>query len=488
VIDAALAIAENDATVKIIFRIFLVLVGLAVLVLLFYAEEDWRGKHAWEKYKHELEAKGEVLDWDKFIPPPVPDDLNFFAAPKMQEWFVRPDWHHASLTNELTERLKNEKTGWFGADSKIKTEADAKDYLAWSDQFQSDFNSIREALKRPYARIDGDYSDLAIPDLDFIPIRSVAQTLAQRAHCHLLLNQPEDALNELTLMHDMCRLMQSSSSDKPVTLISTMISVAVIGLYVNIVAEGLQSHTWQESQLTALQKQLEQINLLPFITEAFRDECAGSCHFIEKMPSAKISDLFSGNRFPGDKITFRIFLSRLKSEFSLYGGYTPRGWMYQNMAIVAKSDQDEIDCADLTNNLISPKKVNAVHREIETLDKHPGPYTFFAAIAVGDFTKTWQTTAHNQTLVTEAQIVCALERYHLAHDEYPETLDTLTPQFIEKIPYDIIGGQPLHYRRTNDGNFLLYSIGWNETDDGGQEAPLTKNSGVDYTRGDWVWK
>jgi hypothetical protein len=50
----------------------------------------------------------------------------------------------------------------------------------------------------------------------------------------------------------------------------------------------------------------------------------------------------------------------------------------------------------------------------------------------------------------------------------PETLDALAPQFIEKIPHDIIGGQPLHYRRTNDAEFLLYSIGWNETDDGGQ--------------------
>ncbi len=66
------------------------------------------------------------------------------------------------------------------------------------------------------------------------------------------------------------------------------------------------------------------------------------------------------------------------------------------------------------------------------------------------------------------QIACALERYHLAHGEYPETLDALMPQFMEKMPHDIIGGQPLHYRRTDDGKFLLYSVGWNETDDGGQ--------------------
>ena len=30
----------------------------------FYAEEDWRGKRAWENCKRELEAKGAVLDWN----------------------------------------------------------------------------------------------------------------------------------------------------------------------------------------------------------------------------------------------------------------------------------------------------------------------------------------------------------------------------------------------------------------------------------------
>ena len=61
---------------------------LVTLVALFYAEEDWRGKRAWEKYKHEMEAKGAVLDWAAYIPPPVPDDQNIFKAPRMTEWFV----------------------------------------------------------------------------------------------------------------------------------------------------------------------------------------------------------------------------------------------------------------------------------------------------------------------------------------------------------------------------------------------------------------
>jgi hypothetical protein len=86
-----------------------------------------------------------------------------------------------------------------------------------------------------------------------------------------------------------------------------------------------------------------------------------------------------------------------------------------------------------------------------------------------------RTTAQNQTLVHEALIACALECYRVAHNAYPENLDALVPQYLDKIPFDLLGGQPLHYRRADDGKFLLYSIGWDETGDGSK--PLS----------DWVW-
>jgi hypothetical protein len=91
-----------------------------------------------------------------------------------------------------------------------------------------------------------------------------------------------------------------------------------------------------------------------------------------------------------------------------------------------------------------------------------------------------------QTLVNEAQIACALERYRLGHGEYPNALDTLAPQFIENLPRDIINGEPLIYRRIEKGSFLLYSVGWNETDDGGKIV-LAKGDLQNVTLGDWVW-
>ncbi|HEX7618773.1 MAG TPA: hypothetical protein VF480_08655, partial [Verrucomicrobiae bacterium] len=57
-------------------------------------------------------------------------------------------------------------------------------------------------------------------------------------------------------------------------------------------------------------------------------------------------------------------------------------------------------------------------------------------------------------------------------------------------------GQPLKYRRdppsqssgAASGQFVLYSVGWNETDDGGVVGFSPKGQSLDTSKGDWVWQ
>jgi hypothetical protein len=671
-----------------------ILGGVALLVALFYAEEDWRGKRAWEKCKQELEAKGEVLDWNAYIPPPVPDDQNIFKAPKMAEWFVKPR-PGSNRTNELATRLsKNEFSRQFPnadsvtlaeitvvpptsntvaisnaadielryhsagkavflPDSVVETNfsaphfnipviqfesvpldvgitniarvagityvldsnviselaalpsvsirweyltarqglltllnkynfqliddpktgvaritrkgpgafpiyassdvrkqlteslenamganalgsqgsallirplnqirplrivchsentppdaemiefftelfpqasarlgspriwvepagtnsfrvivdsASAADYLAWSDQFNPDFNLIREALKRPYARIDGNYSQwFTMPIPDYVSVRAVVQTLAQRAQCYLLLGQPEKALPELTLLNDLRRLLESAPTGKPMTLVAAMINVAIVDLYTGIIAEGMRLSAWHEPQLIELQQQRDELKL-PLIAESLRAERAGVCFYFD--------ELLSHNAGVWEFI-------RTESHLAM-----PRGWLYLNLITIANFHQNVVDAIDLKQNVVPSHKVDKINEEFETRTKHFHPNTYVAAIAIPNYSRAIVTFAHGQTSANEAQVACALECYHLAHGEYPETLDALMPQFIEELPHDIIGGQPLHYRRTGDGKFLLYSVGWNEKDDGGQVV-LKPDGSEDLEKGDWVWE
>ena len=68
---------------KLKFVLFGFLV-LITLVALAWAVENWRGYHAWKKYRQEWEAKGEVFEMAKLIPPGVPEEKNFAMTPLLK--------------------------------------------------------------------------------------------------------------------------------------------------------------------------------------------------------------------------------------------------------------------------------------------------------------------------------------------------------------------------------------------------------------------
>jgi hypothetical protein len=347
---------------------------------------------------------------------------------------------------------------------------DASNYLKWSDQFRGDFDLMREAVKRPYARMDGDYHyPPTLPIPNFVNARAVSQTLAQRAQCYLLFGQPDKALQELTLLNDLRRLMEGAPTGKPMTLVSAMINVAIVGLYVDTIADGFRLHAWKEPQVIALQKQIEQINIEPFVREAFHEEQMSAWRIMQNLKSG-----FEVQHIPNATLWQKI--KNLRPPNIMHG------FFYFNVINTVKPEQEIVDSIDLTQKIVLPQKLAELKHEEDALGRHHFDfYHLLAMIAVPNGIKAVQTFAFNQTKADEAQIACALERYRLAHGNYPETLNELVPQFTKKLPHDIIGGQPLKYRRTPDGQFLLYSIGWNETDENGKF-----NSS--YHQGDWIWQ
>ena len=490
--------------------------GIAVtLVALFYTVENWRGIRAWKNCKRELLAQGVTLDWNSYLPPPVPDDQNFFKAPKMQEWFVGRgqtelskrmslseferqygvtvalatvtssnevpadtdlvlDYDEPSLPRRdadvrkwlagLVERARTVATDSlrgatlmgsrnipFVAQSlkpvtparivlQTKTTPDAKalakyfpglrveptnldsfrliltpqpcysaaDYLAWSDPFESDFDLIREALARPYARMDGDYQNPATqPIPNFICVRTAAQTLADRVKCNLLLGRPEQAFKDLTLIHDMCRLLDGAPTGKPMTLVAAMIHAAVAGLYAETIADGLRLHVWREPQLIAIEAQLKQVNLPPLARAALATEPAAVCRMLESAPL----------------LTARKVLVELRRNPSglaaLKGWLMPRGWVYQNMATIATQGHRFVELFDAPNGLPLPDRAATAALELQRLKASSSPYTMLARIALPNYVKAWESLARHQTVADEARVACALERYLLAHHHYP---------------------------------------------------------------------
>jgi hypothetical protein len=110
-----------------------------------------------------------------------------------------------------------------------------------------------------------------------------------------------------------------------------------------------------------------------------------------------------------------------------------------------------------------------------------------------NFSGAFRKTAFAQTAADFASVACALERYRIAHGTFPDSLEQLTAPgnsaapIVGKLPSDIMDGQPLHYRRTPNGSYLLYSAGWNQKDDGGA-IPTRKWEFDIPLSGDWVWR
>ena len=352
----------------------------------------------------------------------------------------------------------------------------AAEYLDRSQPAVPDLDVLRQAIERPYVRMEGNYErPFEHPIPNFVQLRNVAQLLSQRAQCYLLLGQPEAAWHELALVRDMCRLLEGIPPRKATMLVEVMIDVAITGLYTQVIEDGLRLQVWREPELAAMQKHLQDVNLLPLLQQAMNAERAGVCRRFEITPPAEFYKWF------GPDGTKPRLWEILKNPEYLFIRFMPRGWVYRNMCAVALREQLIIGSFDLPRKQVLPRKADDINNQITAARSHFTPYNYLAAVAVPNCARSAQTLARNQTRVNEAYLACGLERYRLAHGQYPETLDALVPQFAAKLSHDIIGGQPLKYHRTADGRFVLYSVGWNEKDDGGV-------AGKTVTEGDWVWQ
>jgi len=166
----------------------------------------------------------------------------------------------------------------------------------------------------------------------------------------------------------------------------------------------------------------------------------------------------------------------------------PKSWFHQNQLIIGQTYQEKfLPVIDSSKHLFSPKKFDESVKFTESLPQ--SRWNFMARrLLNGSDPAIIKKFIYAQESVDLARVACALERCKLANGNYPETLDALAPKYIFQVPQDIIGGQPLHYHRTSEGKFLLYSVGWNVKDDGGVVVRRENFSTVDENKSDWVWR
>ena len=108
--------------------------------------------------------------------------------------------------------------------------------------------------------------------------------------------------------------------------------------------------------------------------------------------------------------------------------------------------------------------------------------------AIPNFLKSPKNAVRYEVMCRLTRVAILMKRYELSHKNLPqEIFNQLVPEFLASVPIDCIDGQPLRYKLNKDGSFLLYSVGSNGKDDGG-DASLAEGKKLDiWTGRDAVW-
>ena len=497
-------------------------------IVLLYAEEDWRGRRDFNQLRHAGEARGEHFDVASLVPPPIPDDQNFAMTPIMfsayGQYFDRAghelkprntnlvnqlvlDYHggnHQAITNAVGDwrlAIPTDLTGYqqFYRTLAAKTnlfpvplapQSPAADVLLALSPFDPTIKELRRASQLPYSRFPLEYSK-ADPATILLPhlaaLNRSAIFLELRAIAELQTGQTSQALADVSLME---KLINSVRTEP--LLISHVLRISMLRLMLQPVWEGWAAHRWSDAQLEALDVLLAHFDFVADYQLALRGDRAMMIQEIfylrdhpelypDYIPIPSFNKSVSNFDFP------MIVLSKTH--------LVPSGWYYQNQLHCARLTEQYLAVADQETHTFNPAKAGQAEAFQENEHRHISPFNTLECIqlawieqlsAPNGFTLPF---AHAQSSVDQARVASALERFRLVQGNYPDSLTALAPHYLNPIPHDVIGGQPLHYHRTADGQFVLYSIGWNNHDDGGLVVATPGTTpGLNAAQGDWVWR
>ena len=467
--------SKNGASARIMWKKFLkwaglVLLGIVLLLTLFYAVENVRGKLAWERHMRECAEWDESLDWRAFILAPVPDDENAAMAPIFREMLSGSDRlrlpypHYPSDTNTIG-GAGIVQTGRYRGLVPWRVALSNDNLLAALTVYDDDLREADEALKRPFFRTEEMYEvsftnlySFGSRGMDFIPYSLIRI-------CNLQAQARYEAGQYNKMLENIQALLRIVNFDKDIHLPSIPNQRMHTLLTANaLVWLGINGRAWDAQQLATLQHSLQEINVIEYSRQETRFYL-----------SAAVSQLVSP-RVDSESFRFPEPLDEIPPWL------LPRGWCYQLAVYVSRFARQLEQLIHLDDHWFDFAQADTI------LGAVPCPY-FMQAPPMG--TGSISVFAEAQTQAHQAVIACAVERYRLAHGQIPRQLDALVPQYLAKIPCDPCDGQPMRYKPVGDSDYILYSIARNGVDDGGQLGIEKTDCGiihVDRHSGDWIWR
>jgi hypothetical protein len=334
---------------------------------------------------------------------------------------------------------------------------------------------LRNAIQQPGLASAWDASDLEIGHSS-MPKRLAERIAAQWIAGTMTVEMHRGRLNEASEDLHSLATFAAVERENP-SEIQQNIRVHIARLSLVATWELLQTNGWSDAQLARMQADLEPLNL---VAGTERGLIGSRAVFLDQMESAPQN----GGRvpFPNEPVIDRIKYGAIvrlwdPSDDQLFYLQNTQSTLESLRALAARQPRAK------TRDRFEQNAVRLA--EMGTLTKYR---YLFSLIALPNMNKSIETVLRVETERELAMTAIALKRFQLRHNRPAPDLASLVPEFLSTLPYDPMSGSPLKYRLNADGSFVLYSVGEDGKDDGGDSAVARPEAVRDMWRGrDALW-
>jgi hypothetical protein len=491
-------------------RKFLIVTGIVFGVMIFIPViHHYQLRFAVANYVAELKAKGEPMDLAQVIPNPVPPEQN--STP----FFLKAAGILTTNSDVLSTNPPVAMHGVAAGKAMVswtQPEIRATDATNSWKEIQTALSQNDEALNLLLKITNSAFFDFNLQYAQAFDMKLTHLVLEKKAAQRLAYSaiydlHSGDAGSATKNIRTIFVLVNGTHEER--TAISQLVRIAIAQIGIAATWELLQSPNLTDEDLAGLQSDLFQM-------EFIRAE-------INVLPVEREGDMATLIKWRGSNAEFEKYFDVMQQVHEAMGNPVEEDSFWNKAQFKAKeflwrywwSYPDELRChkgyevlmnalrsVDANGSFQSALAVQenaldklGISRLNSSLDSLFSGETDFRSMLsesimalAGVTRKVMQVDVAKET----ALAAIALKRYQLKYGHYPPDLNSLVPEFISAVPLDSVDGQPLRYRRNSDGSFLLYSVGENGKDDGGDpslEKGITSSnySWQNIHALDWVW-
>ena len=471
--------------------------SLLVLLVAWPVITHYRAEGKVEAYRRELKAKGEKLEVAELVPLRSAGDFTNSAAWLTAASFLRsssPSYFNMPPTMKLVTPGKA-MVSW--QQRVLPTDETSNVWSGLSLEFDNNrqaIEGIQLALRGPILAFDLNYQQgatLLLPHLT--KLKGGAQWLSASAVLNLHEGQSKEAWTNLVALSGLVVKYR----DEPI-LISELVRIAIAAIAVAPTWEALQTSECDEPLLREVQTSWESVDFLAQAESAFAMErtimkryfAEARDSYNSTMTSTMGSAMASYSAPPASRTVTEEIKEGLRSFVHRYPGYWIwKYWLsYDDELAEAQQIQAMLEAIRQARTEHFSPALKKLEGEIARVKQaHPNEGKWDNSGIAFSLEKSFPRIADIEIQRSLLVTAIALKRYQLKHGTYPTELGSLKPEFLGEVPRDPMDGKPLRYRLNPDGSFLLYSVGEDGVDGGGDTTPSPDASKQWARARDAVW-